>query len=267
MVAFDVFSWLTTPISGSSTHHISMGTAWHGRLMTFAWGLVAPASIFVARYFKIVPGQKWPEFLDNPFWFKNHRRLGYAIGVITLLALLVGIAGSGALVAPWNSLHASLGWLVIVCMAVQIFGSRLRGTHGGPVDPFTRKRKPPEQWPGDHYDMSRRRVVYEFTHKLLGYVVVALAVLVLYLGLRNADAPRWMWLGLTAWWLLCIGATLLLQYRVGCIDTYQAIWGLDRSLPGYRRSPVGIAIRRFSEADASAAPWQRSANDRKREDR
>jgi hypothetical protein len=35
-----------------------------------------------------------------------------------------------------------------------------------------------------------------------------------------------------------------LQRAGRCIDTYQAIWGLDPDLPGNRRRPIGFGIVR-----------------------
>jgi hypothetical protein len=49
---------------------------------------------------------------------------------------------------------------------------------------------------------------------------------------------------LGAWWLMMAGAFVSLQRAGRCIDTYQAMWGLDPDLPGNRRRPIGFGIVR-----------------------
>ena len=246
--ANEVIAWLLTPMSGSSVHTISDSFAWHGRLMVLGMGVLMPPVVIVARYFKVTPKQDWPRELDNPFWFIMHRRWGHIIGVCVLLGL--GVAASGkswALQA--NGLHSALGWAVVLLVVVQIVGASLRGTHGGPVDPFTRRRKPLGEWAGDHFDMTKRRVVFEYIHKGAGYVVIALSAAAIWSGLVIADAPRWMPLVMIAWWLAMFGAALWLQKAGRCVDTYQAIWGVDPDLAGNQRKPIGFGILRRTPRD------------------
>src|ERR1019366_2790502 len=47
------------------------------------------------RFYKITPSQDWPRQLDNPFWFVSHRRLGYVVGILTIVALAFGLWGKG----------------------------------------------------------------------------------------------------------------------------------------------------------------------------
>lgn len=238
------WNWLLTPISGAYEHHISTGVAWHGRLMALAWAVLMPAGFVVARFYKITPSQDWPRQLDNPFWFVSHRRLGYVVGILTIVALAFGLWGKGGLIL-WQSHHAIAGWALVALTCFQIGGSLLRGTHGGPIDPFTRQPRPPEKWPGDHFSLTPRRVFFEYSHKLVGYLIVPLAAWTVVGGLHAADAPRWMWIVIGIWTLMCVGAFVRLQSIGKCVDTYQAIWGLDETLPGYRRKPIGWGINRI----------------------
>ena len=144
----------------------------------------------------------------------------------------------------WRSLHGALGWAVFVLVLIQVTGSWLRGTHGGPVDPFTRKRRPPNEWHGDHFSMTRRRVVFEYVHKCAGYALLALTLAAIPTGLIAADAPRWMSIAMGVWWLAMLGVFVQLQRAGRCVDTYQAIWGLDPNLPGNRRRPIGFGVAR-----------------------
>jgi hypothetical protein len=224
---------------------ISDALAWHGILMVFAWVVLMPAAFIVARFYKITPNQDWPRQLDNPFWFIHHRRLGYAIMLATVLALAFMVWGEGGTIL-WQSRHAVAGWIVFALGTFQIAGSLLRGTHGGPMDPFTRKPRPPEQWPGDQFSFTQRRIVFEYSHKIIGYILVPLSVWAVADGLEVANAPPWVWLVIGAWTIACVGVFVRLQSKGKCVDTYQAIWGLDETLPGNQRKPIGWGIRRLN---------------------
>jgi hypothetical protein len=239
----DMVRWLFTPISGSSEHHIAPAIAWHGRLMVLGMGLLMPPLIIVARFFKITPRQDWPNRLDNPFWFVTHRRWGHIVGLVVFTGFAFVLADFGWQ-SPWRNLHTTTGWIVLVLVVIQIVGSWLRGTHGGPIHPFTRQRRPPDEWYGDHFSMTRRRIVFEYTHKFAGYILLALSLVAIPTGLIAADAPRWMPITMGAWWLLMLGVFVWLQRAGRCADTYQAIWGLDPDLPGNRRQPIGFGIVR-----------------------
>ncbi len=240
-----VIHWLLTPISGSDDHVISAPIAWHGRLMVLGLGVLMPPVVIVARFFKVTLRQDWPQQLDNPFWFVTHRRWGHVIGLVVAIGLAFVLAGQGW-EPPWHSLHGALGWVVVALVLFQVVGSWLRGTHGGPIDPFTRQRRPPSDWPGDHFSMTQRRIVFEYVHKWGGYILLTVTLTAIPTGLLAADAPRWMPITMGIWWLVLLGVFVWLQRAGRCIDTYQAIWGLDPNLPGNRRRPIGFGIMRKS---------------------
>jgi hypothetical protein len=252
----EIWQWLLVPLSGAREHHIATQIAWHGRLMVLAWGLLSPVMIVLARYFKVTLRQDWPKYLDNPFWFLTHRRAGYWIAIVATCGL-VGAVWHNQSLRPLGSAHGAFGWSLIVLGWLQVIGSRARGTHGGPINPFTRKPRPPEEWPGDHFSMTRRRVFFEHSHKALGWLLQLAALIAILTGLYKADAPRWMGVAMTAWWLAVAIVSAVLQVQGRCIDTYQAIWGLDPQLPGYRRQPIGWGITRYTSATLGAAPWPR----------
>jgi hypothetical protein len=235
--------WLLAPLSGSSEHFISTSIAWHGRLMVLGMGLLTPLVVIGARFFKVTPRQDWPRQLDNPFWFVTHRRWGHAIGLL-VIAGLACVLSAESWRAPCRNVHSTLGWVIAALVFIQIVGAWLRGTHGGPVDPFTRKRRPPHEWPGDHFSMTPRRIAFEYIHKYAGYVLLLLSMAAIPTGLVAADAPRWMPIVLAIWWLAMLSVFVWLQQAGRCTDTYQAIWGLDPKLPGNRRRPIGFGILR-----------------------
>jgi hypothetical protein len=242
------FHWLASPLSGASEHVIESPVFWHARLMVLAWAVCLPLGALVARYLKVTPRQDWPRVLDNKFWWHTHRSLQYS-GVLAMsLGLWLVWRTSDAPVLSATGLHRWLGWLVLVLGWSQVVAGILRGSKGGPTAP---------QMAGDHYHMSRWRVVFEHLHKSLGWVAIAIAVVVILLGLVTADAPRWMLFALLAWWAALLGAAAYLQARGCCLDTYQAIWGTDPGLPGLQRKPIGWGVRRSTQH-----PWRASSTQR-----
>lgn len=228
--------WLWQPLSGVGEHHLTQLEAWHGRLMVMAWGLLFPAGILIARYAKVTPRQRWPEELDNKFWWRLHLLLQSLGSLLMLLALglIVIVAQGASSLAHW---HAVGGWSLVAGVVIQVVGGRLRGSKGGPGVP------------GDHYLMTRRRLVFEYVHKTLGWLALVLSVPVVLAGLAVADAPRWMFLVLILWWTALIVLVITLQRRQCCLDTYQAIWGPADCHPGNRLRPIGWGVFRHAERE------------------
>ncbi len=221
---------LLSPIDPSRPHEIGTMLSWHARLMVLAWGILVPLGILSARYFKIWPGQRWPEQLDNRLWWALHRLFQYSAACLTLFALALILTQGRGLDAH---LHRILGWLVVVLVCVQVASGLLRGTKGGPTEPTMA---------GDHFDMTPRRIIFEFVHKSLGYIAQILALAALISGLWYANGPLWMWVALAGWWTGLGVVAHLCQRRQMSIDTYQAIWGPDEGLPGNKLDPIGFGI-------------------------
>lgn len=248
-----MLDWWLASLSGAASHQIEGALAWHGRLMVFAWSVLAPVALLWARYWKIAPKQDFPRALDDKRWWNAHR------GLQTLAALLTVIA----VVLAWMSatttgprriamFHGWLGWMVVTALVAQLTHGLMRGSKGGPTD---------IQMRGDHYDMTPRRLAFEGVHKSLGWFTLLAAWLATLLGLWVADAPRWMVLMIVLWWGVLLVALLRWQRAGRCVDTYQTIWGLRADLPGMARAPIGWGVRRYTatvhaneaEADAAAA--------------
>lgn len=238
ILALAPYHWLWQPLSGVAEHHLTPLAAWHGRLMVLAWGLLFPAGILVARYAKVTPRQLWPDELDNRFWWRLHLLLQSSGSLLMLVALgLIVIAAQGSSsLAHW---HALGGWSLVAGAVIQVVGGRLRGSKGGPGIP------------GDHYLMTRRRLVFEYVHKTLGWFALVLSVPVVLAGLMVADAPRWMFLALILWWTALVILVIALQRWRGCLDTYQAIWGPADCHPGNRMRPIGWGVCRNLEGKPS----------------
>ena len=217
-----IFNWLLAPLSGASVHDIAPLVAWHARLMVLAWSMLIPLGVLVARFYKVTPKQDFPAQLDNPFWWHAHRGLQYSGIFLSLIA--AGLiwrknVNVEAYIAV-QGLHQLFGYALLILGLFQVIGAQLRGSKGGPTD--AAKGLPLR---GDHFDMTRRRRIFEGWHKSLGYSALALVVVTTLLGLALADAPRWMWLVISVWWLLLVTAFIVLQKRGRAVDTYSAIWG------------------------------------------
>ena len=229
-------TWLMLPLSGSASHELPFGVSWHGRIMVLCWGVLLPLGVLAARFFKVMPTQNWPTQLDNKTWWKAHLH-GQSVAIALALvgvALVWRSASGTTLLARW---HGYLGWAVTALGVAQAAAGFARGSKGGPSEPTVR---------GDHYDMTPRRNNFEKAHKSLGYVALFLAIGTVFMGLVIADAPRWMLLAISLWWLVLAALFVALQKQGRCIDTYQAIWGADAIHPGNCATPIGWGIRRYT---------------------
>lgn len=207
---------------------------WHAGLMLAAWLLMMPLGVILARYYKVTARQNFPEELDNQFWWHWHLALQYGGALLAAAALFIVWNAEKAM----GGLHATAGIAAMWLAGIQIAGGLLRGSKGGPMADDGRPN-PPEKIRGDHYDMTRRRLVFEFLHKKIGYVTLAVGGAAAVLGLRQTDA-HWaayaaliVWVGILAAWFF------RLQKSGKWVGTYQAIWGADERHPGNRRLKDG----------------------------
>ena len=182
--------------------------------------------MLIARFFKVMKSQNWPDELDNQFWWHAHRKLNYSgIGLATIGFLIMWLTLEGL---QLTGLHGKLGLAVLVLGWLQVISAWLRGTKGGPTD---NRADPtdPATWRGDHFDMSPRRRYFEAWHKLFGYLALLLAVPAAWLGIRSMGLP--IWLEALPWIIAVLFVLLFHRFtREGrWIDTHEAIWGPDMS--------------------------------------
>ena len=220
-----MLDWLFAPIDAGRIHDVGFYLSWHARLMVFAWAFCIPLGIIAARFFKIWPGQDWPQTLDNKTWWHLHRTLQYSACALTTVALGLILMAPREHVLP--GLHRGFGWTLLALVSAQIVGAILRGTKGGPTalhrDGSLR---------GDHYDRTLRRRAFEAVHKAMGYSALLLSVGTIVSGLWQSNAPRWMWIVLGLWWSFIAVLYVVLQMRGFAMSSYHAIWGTDENLPG-----------------------------------
>lgn len=241
-----MWEWLVAPMDASRLHNVGWHLSWHARFMVVAWGVLVPLGIFIARYFKIAPGQNWPETLDHHFWWNTHRICQYSACILMVLGVALILAAPPLTTLPGP--HHLLGWTVLALALLQVLGGIFRGTKGGPTEPAA-----DGSLRGDHYDMTPRRLTFEYMHKGAGYLALLLSVGTILSGLWQANAPNWMWMVIALWWITLGAASFIVQRRGMAIDTYQAIWGPDPTLPGNRRKPIGFGIRQIEVPDRMSA--------------
>jgi cytochrome b561 len=229
--------WLLAPIDPARAHEVGFAVSWHARSMVAAWVILAPLAVLIARYYKIMPGQDWPRVLDSQIWWRSHW-----IGQSVVAALTV--FGMGLIIGSADTLgwHGTLGYLLLILMAAQIAFGVFRGSKGGPTAPGA-----DGSLRGDHYDMTPWRVAFEAFHKSVGYACLILALLVVVLGLWQANAPVWMWIAVGLWYTALTVMSFKLQMQGRAVDTYQAIWGPDPKHPGNQRKPIGWGVSRRGE--------------------
>lgn len=240
-----MIEWLLGPVDVSRAHEVGQLVSWHGRLMVLAWGGLLPLGVLIARFFKVLPKQDWPDQIDNRLWWYSHQLLQYA-GFAAVLAGLVAILMHTG-ISGRMEYHRICGYAVVLLCLLQVLSGWFRGSRGGPDE-----KGEGGSIAGDHYDMTPRRKVFEVYHKSMGYAAILLACTAIVSGLWEANAPRWMWIAIGSWWLVLTIAFVCFQRNGMTIDTYQAIWGTDSVHPGNRLRPIGWGVRRW-ERDESVS--------------
>ncbi|WP_298437189.1 cytochrome b561 domain-containing protein [uncultured Jannaschia sp.] len=225
-----MIDWLFTPIDASRAHDLSVAVKYHARVMVIAWGILVPLGVIAARFFKVLPRQRYPEVVDNRAWWRAHLTAQIGALILTLVGMWLILTRpevtSSLTATSW--LHRSLGWAVLWLGIMQGASGAFRGSRGGPDDPRGSMR-------GDHYDMTPRRLAFEAMHKVSGYAALILSMGAVLTGLWQTNAPHWMWIVLPLWWGLMGTLFWLFQKRGMVIDTYAAIWGPDAIHPGNAR--------------------------------
>lgn len=202
----------------------------HALIMLFAWLILIPIGILSARFFKVLPRQDWPRELDNQVWWRLHRATQYGGVILMLVGAYLAVSESGGFEL---SIHGTLGAAAVLLACAQVISGWLRGSKGGPTDSRANPDEP-STWRGDHYDMTARRLSFEAWHKCGGYLALGFAFSAMATGMLLMGWPETSFL-FVAGIALLIWLLFVLFERLGFRkDTYQAIWGPDRTHPGNR---------------------------------
>ncbi len=198
---------------------------WHAGLMMLAWLVLLPAGALVARFYKVRPRQDFPRQLDDRFWWDAHRALQWAGAAVAALGFWL-IYDALDQEIDWAVAHVRFGLAALALCAGQIVSSGLRGSKGGPTGEFADPADP-LTWRGDHYDMTRRRRLFEGWHRTFGYVSMALACCAVWTGASLAFPAAWPAALMVAALAGFAAAFARLTRKGRRVDTWLAIWGPD----------------------------------------
>ncbi|XP_034559367.1 putative ferric-chelate reductase 1 [Notolabrus celidotus] len=152
---------ITGPPEVLSGSRASILMKMHGALMVVAWMLTGSIGTFIASYFR----SEWPNqsILGEKVWFQLHRGLMVLTLVLTVVAFSLPFVYRGG----WSSdagAHPYLGCTVLTLSLIQ---------------PIIAVLRPPPD--------SDRRYIFKWVHLGLGTVAEALAVVAIFLGMRQSS--------------------------------------------------------------------------------
>jgi hypothetical protein len=251
----EIWAWLGDPLRAASYVSLPQPVRLHGLLMALAAGVMMPLAVLLARYFKILPSQDWPRELNRRLWWISHLVLAYGASVVAACALVLVVLARPDGANHVAHGHALVGWLSIAMLLALLINGWQRGSSGGPGKPAPGTLGPLHGVAGDHYDMTARRRWFERTHKLLGYLLLAMLFVGVLSGLWQASAPRWTLVLLAFWWVALLLLALRWERQGRCVDGYQATWGPSMAHPGNRIPELGWGSRRYSEEEFHRLPW------------
>ena len=246
--------WLLAPVHAGPPDDVNQADFWHGVLMAVGGGVLVPLSVLAARYWKIVPGQDWPRVINHRGWQIVH----HAGGALALLCLVTGVTlvfQGMSLASHLNHPHAWAGWGVMTLVLLLVLNTALRGSIGGPGRRQARTLVHLHDVPGDFYDMTLRRRIFEWGHRLLGWGLVFALLGTVLTGYWHVNVNRWVLLLTALWWLLLAVLALRWERQGRAVDGYQARWGPSMGHPGNRIPLLGGWHRRYSEEEYTRLPW------------
>ena len=191
--------WLNTPLHAGPLDDVNPVDFWHGVLMGTAGAVLVPVAVLAARYWKIVPGQDWPRIINHRGWQRVHG----LCGVAAMLCLVVGVAMAFQGMSLPSHLahpHAWTGWGIMAVLLLLVINIALRGSIGGPGRHQPRTLVHLHDVPGDHYDMTRRRRIFERAHRWLGYGLMLALFANVMTGYWHVNVPRGLAVATLAWW-------------------------------------------------------------------
>lgn len=210
---------------------IEIHWTYHALLMTFTWLFLVPVCILIIRFGKPRPtfhGLKRKVAIYHPewWWFSVHK---YGLYVAMLLSVGGGVVAITVSKGFSGSVHAVFGILAITLGALQVITSWLRGRHGGKYY-YTADPEDPSTWFGDHYNMTRRRRIFEAYHKNAGYFASFCALAAVASGVAHYPVP-WLVPLIVVLFLAVLAIAVVLDLKGRRYDGYRAAHGNDPEHP------------------------------------
>lgn len=204
---------------------------YHAMLMVFTWLFLVPLCILVIRFGKPRPRfqglkRKVAIYHAEWWWFNFHK---YGLYVAMFLSLGGGIVAIAVSKGFSGTVHSVFGILAITLGVIQVIAGWLRGTHGGKYY-YTADPDNPATWFGDHYNMTRRRRIFEAYHKNAGYFAAFCALAAVASGLSHYPL-RWFLPVVIVLFLLVLAVAAVLDFKGVRYDGYKAAHGTDPENP------------------------------------
>lgn len=250
----DWLGWLQVPWHDGPPDAINEADFWHGLLMMLGGGVLVPVAVLAARYWKIMPGQDWPRVINHKAW-----QIVHLLGGTTALLCMVGgvtlVFHGMSLSEHLDHPHAWAGWGVMVMLLLLVLNTALKGSTGGPGKRKARTLVHLHDVPGDHYDMTLRRRVFEWGHRVLGWGLLFALIATILTGYWHVNVGRGLVLVSALWWVLLGWLALRWEREGRAVDGYQARWGPSMGHPGNRIPLLAGGHRRYSEEEYQRLPW------------
>ena len=204
---------------------------YHAILMVTVWFVLVPICIITIRFGKPKPTltglyRKVSIWHAEWWWFSVHKYgLIFSIS-LALAGAVVAVTVSGGFS---GSLHASFGLATVALGCLQIMGGWLRGRHGG-KNYYSADPNDPTTWFGDHYNMTKRRRIFEAYHKTAGYFVFFFAAGAVVSGVLQYPMPG-LGVFVVAMVLIAFVVSMVLEYKGYRYDGYRAAHGYTMDAP------------------------------------
>jgi len=210
---------------------IEIHWTYHAILMTFTWLFLVPLCILIIRFGKPRPtfsGLKRKVAVYHPewWWFTTHK---WGLSLAMLLSLGGGLVAIAVSKGFSGSVHSVFGILAITLGVIQIVAGWLRGKHGGKYY-YTADPDDPSTWFGDHYNMTRRRRIFEAYHKNAGYFAGFCALAAVASGLMQYRVP-WLLAIVVTRFAVALVSAVVLDFKGIRYDGYKAAHGTDPEHP------------------------------------
>ncbi|MFV2035397.1 MAG: hypothetical protein ACC631_09880 [Halocynthiibacter sp.] len=199
--------------------------------MVSIWIILVPLSIIAIRFFKPRPTERGVEYKIRVgdlrwWWFHVHKFGLYLPIAMSLVGLTVTLVVSKGFS---GSVHSVFGLLTILFGCLQVISSWMRGRHGGRFY-ATADPDGPSTWHGDHFNMTRRRRLFETYHKTAGYFAMFTAVGAVASGLMQFPMPV-LAIGLLLAGLIIFILVVRLEHAGRRYDSYRAVFGYHPENP------------------------------------
>lgn len=160
----------------------------HGVILTLAWGVIIKISIFTAAFMQSHEKFGSTSSTNKPgLWFRIHQCLNILVTLLTLTGILLSFAANqwkwiGNINGATDTYSKTMKSHVIIGITVGClcFVNLLAG--------IFRPSKNADS--ANNHNTTKMRKIWEYSHKIAGYLTLILADVAIFLGLFSLPSPR-----------------------------------------------------------------------------